>query len=625
MASATIGTIKIGLSIATESFGKGLDTARKKLNDFGNNLFSKGINNFTKDLSVAGVAAGAFAGAVAAAGAAVYVIQNLTAAQMENIDVLSKLSSTIDVSTEQLAGWTHGADLSGLSSEELAKNLQTFNRRIGETAAGTGDSLKDIDAYGLSLDSLLSKPLDQAFYEAADGLSKIEDPAVRAAAAVDLFGKAGASSGMLSFIADGSDGIKEMEADAAKLGKTFTSEQGKMVEAANDAYSRMQGALAGVGTQIAVQVAPYIKAAADEFTNWASSGTNLKETIGASLDWIVFGLGTVADVIHFVFMVGKAAWAAQVTQISTVVQMVTFLGKSLESLINLIPGVEVKFTDALSGMNDYLKKTAEDARQGAWDTFLNDTPSMKMKNLVDNVKAGANAMSQAMGIAGRDIGEEVDKGLQKATEKALDFVEKLKLQTETFGMTSNAAEIYKLKQEGVSDVILNQARAYSAQLEKMEASKKKTEELAAASKKRLEEQAKKEEELFKKADSLFAETRTPLEKFKAEVFDLQDLFAKDLIDEDVFTRKLKALETEMASAGESESPRYGAALEYGTAAARTAVLKNDNVAGPINRLAEQARQQHEEELAEQRRHTKALDKIAGDNFMDIETVGFGNV
>lgn len=179
------------------------------------------------------------------------------------IDKTSKLATTLGMPTESLVGWQHAADLSGVSSEELNVALLRFRKQT-------------------------EGPMDEALTNFLRSLEGITDEGQRSAAMTAAFGKAGQR--LAPMFADGAAGIEKMKAEAKALGITFTAEEGKQVEAANDAITRVKTGFRGLWQGVVVGLAPTLESVmgfvqgavkfARPFIDWFSRGFNQLWDIG---------------------------------------------------------------------------------------------------------------------------------------------------------------------------------------------------------------------------------------------------------------------------------------------------------------------------------------------------------
>ncbi len=199
---------------------------------------------------------GTFLGVAGAAGAMALIKRNL-----ELMDSTAKLSDRLGIATEQLQGLRHAAELTGAGAGVLDSSLERMQRSIGQAATGSGAAAKTLEELGLPIQSLLRMDAGAQFHAIADAIASIESPAQRAAAAADIFGRG--STVLLNTLAEGSAGLRAMEQEAERLGKTFSRETAAQAEAANDAITRLKAGLAGAATTITGDLAPAIAALAE--------------------------------------------------------------------------------------------------------------------------------------------------------------------------------------------------------------------------------------------------------------------------------------------------------------------------------------------------------------------------
>ncbi len=152
---ATVGKLNIILSASTGVFTKGIDAAQKQFNAFTASLTS-GKALITGALGVLGV------------GLSANAFKGFIEGQAEAIDQTAKFADTLGISTENLVGLQHAAELAGVSSEELSTGLARMlkNMPSGSTAS---DALNAI----------------------ANQLDQVGNAGDKARLVVDLFGKGG--------------------------------------------------------------------------------------------------------------------------------------------------------------------------------------------------------------------------------------------------------------------------------------------------------------------------------------------------------------------------------------------------------------------------------------------------
>ena len=112
---------------------------------------------------------------------------------------------------------------------------------------------------------------ENSFYTLVDVLGKIQNPAERASVAVDLFGKSGAA--MINMATQGSGQLQAMGEEAVRLGVALNDVDAAKVVESDQAMVKIGESITGVANAIAVTLAPFVTAIADQFVAWMTSGT----------------------------------------------------------------------------------------------------------------------------------------------------------------------------------------------------------------------------------------------------------------------------------------------------------------------------------------------------------------
>ncbi len=258
------------------------------------NRAASGLRSFTSGLDNVRRSVTRF-GSAALAAAGVGGVGYLLAQQFKAIDAIGKMSDELQVSTRTLSGWSHAAQISGTNVETLHKGLQIFVRRIGEAQQGIGEAKHGLEALGMTADHLASMGTEQAFLEIAESIAQLGSATDRAQIAYAFFGRQGMN--MLNMFLEGRKGISGLVDEAERLGLTFSRLDASQVEAANDALTRMRGAVTGVGRSMVIGLSPYVEALSDQITEAAANGQDFGDTMLTSLEAIAIAAAKVADVI----------------------------------------------------------------------------------------------------------------------------------------------------------------------------------------------------------------------------------------------------------------------------------------------------------------------------------------
>ena len=216
------------------------------------------LGGLSKGLGTATLAGGALAGAVVAAGTA---LAALTRASMDNIDSLSKQARAVGVSVASFQAMALVAGEAGVESDKFGKLLIKMQDNIASLNSGTAAQVQQFQALGLSMSSLAGLGADEQFRLIAERMSAIAEPSERTAAALNIFGKAGADA--ITMLDGYGAAVDNAAAFQQQFGIAVSDTDAQNIEAANDAMGRLGIAVTGVGNVLAAEFAPAMAAAAE--------------------------------------------------------------------------------------------------------------------------------------------------------------------------------------------------------------------------------------------------------------------------------------------------------------------------------------------------------------------------
>lgn len=172
-------------------------------------------------------------------------------------DSVAKMAKRIGISVESLSGLIYAAELSGASSEQLENSFRRMQRTIMDAGDGMQTANESLWRLGLQMSDIAGLSPDQQFKLIGDRISQIKDPTLRAAAAMDVFGRAGTA--MLPMLEDGVAGIDALIEEAKKLGLIMKTEDAKSAEEFSDALDRLWKSVKMSGFYIGAALAPSLQ------------------------------------------------------------------------------------------------------------------------------------------------------------------------------------------------------------------------------------------------------------------------------------------------------------------------------------------------------------------------------
>ena len=218
----------------------------------------KGLAEASKKVKAFGATIAAIGAGIAAAGAVI------TAPFLEGLHVFADMGSEMldmsqrtGVAVEALSELVYVAEQSGSSAAELEVAFKGMAKVISGAAGGSQQSVELLNSLGLSVSDLSRLTQDARFELFAQKLSEIDDPSLRAAKAMEIFGKAGLK--MLPAMADGAAGIKALREEAIRLGIQMSSKDAAEAEAIGDQFSSIAKQVKMMWFNIGAAIAPLAK------------------------------------------------------------------------------------------------------------------------------------------------------------------------------------------------------------------------------------------------------------------------------------------------------------------------------------------------------------------------------
>jgi hypothetical protein len=219
---------------------------------------------------------------------------SMTRSAADGFDGAATSAEKLGVSMSWLGGVRYGARQTNVEAEALEKGLIKLKKAMYD--AGTGKN-KDVVALFAAMRINLRnakgqvKGLEESLDDIAEAFSKNEDEQEKNAAAMVLFGKAGAD--LLPFLNKGRDGIRQWREENARF-KATTKEQAASLGELDTAYKQLDKAGSGLSQRISVALAPSLVRVVRWTTDWIVAN---REFIGLYFDRKVAAIGRAFDLV----------------------------------------------------------------------------------------------------------------------------------------------------------------------------------------------------------------------------------------------------------------------------------------------------------------------------------------
>jgi len=313
-------------------------------------------------------------------------------------DKLAKTSDKLDIQTDKLGQLRYAAELyADMGNGAFDTALQRMTRRMSEAARGTGEAKDAIKELGLDAADLVNLTADEKMIKIADAMQDVESKSDRVRLAFKLFDTEGVD--LVNMLDQGSGGLRAAAAEADALGIAMSRIEVAKLEAANTEMFRAGKVVEGVGNRLAIGLAPWITAVANQFVDYSKTANLSNKDVQGGLEKVAKAIGYVGDTIRVIeYGWTKVKLAFQIMLSESLGGLVS-LDKTVSNILNKIPGIEMKPS---SGLQQYaLESTAALAdTYDALDKLVKaPMPSTAVDALLSKIIAGAQAAAKKIADA----------------------------------------------------------------------------------------------------------------------------------------------------------------------------------------------------------------------------------
>lgn len=343
-------------------------------------------------------------------------------AAMDYGGAIQDAATKTGIGAEELQKLKFGAEQSGVSFEGLQGAIIKMNKSISEANDGTKAQSEAFQRLGIDIKSLQGLSPDQQFMRIADALSRVHDPALKTALAMDLFGKSGAQ--LIPFLNEGAAGMTALGQKAQELGLVMSGDAIAQAEAFGDQWESLKAQFQMVAIQIGsalipalMEMMPAIQATVASVINWVQQNPQLVTTIAtvvAAVGAVMLVLGPLLVMLPGIVMAFSAiaaivpvvggvllAIAAPVAAVIAVIGLLVAVGYTMynewENIVKLMQELWEGFKDILETVWDGIVMFLETAVGLALQPFLFfiDTVTMAWEGLMATIDIVVGAFEYA--------------------------------------------------------------------------------------------------------------------------------------------------------------------------------------------------------------------------------------
>ena len=402
--ASTIGKVRAVFTASTSGLTAGVNSAAASMRRMEGAVASlRGPLN-----SLVAINAAQLFGSIASA-AANYArsLAGLVASTTETVSSQNDLATRLGLTYGELAGLSFAGSLVGVSMDTIGAAMTRAQVAFANAANGSRTATAAFQAIGLSVADLNNLSAEQQFEAIAQAISQLPTEAERAAAAVRIFGRAGAQ--LLPLFQEGAAGIQAAREEADRFGLTLTNAQSGNIDAMGDAFDRAQAAITGVIQQIVAYLAPAIENVTTQFTNLVGNigGANIGQAIG---DGILQGARFLAGIGDFV-----------IQNLSGVFEYLSSVGSQWNAVFDFGNRVAQFFYGAFKVFESVGNLVAAKLLEvfGLFSTAAGNLGGQYMQAAQSNMAAAEQAFANAFGSSAPQTGQAIAGPLTASLDAAI--------------------------------------------------------------------------------------------------------------------------------------------------------------------------------------------------------------
>lgn len=253
-------------------------------------------------------------------------------------------SERLGVSTDRFQEWQYAAEQAGVAGENVESILMKFNKAVAEASQGTGDGADLFKVFKIPLKDARGniRSIEQLLPEVADKIQKIENPVLRNAVAMKLFGKEGAKFG--NVLKNGSQGLNDLAEQARKSGAIISGDALQATDEFGDRLAWLTRQFNAIKTTALAELMPVLIDLLKQASQWLTENrgrvTEWAREFGKELPSIISGLGNI-----FAGLGMAIGWVSSIlsglnsifgtANVTAGLFAATILGKTIVSLVAL--------------------------------------------------------------------------------------------------------------------------------------------------------------------------------------------------------------------------------------------------------------------------------------------------
>lgn len=462
--------------------------------------------NVGKGFALAKTAVGAFIGLQAVQGVMSFARETINAA-----DQLNDMSERTGMAISVLSELDYAARMNGRSLEDVQTALQRVAVKATDAATGNKAATIAFDALGVSVrnaDGSMRTSLEIT-EDIGEAFQQIQDPTLKAALAVEFFGKQGPA--LIPLL----ENMQSAREEARELGVVMGDEFAKHAAEFNDNMDRAAFMARGFASAILSEVIPALSELFKEYR----VGMKVFGSFGSAL----WNIGTTNP---FKTPAEQAqAYTQRVTELEANIKRLDAAGTAYDRRNANTLRDELENTKKLAA---YFREMAGIKEAGGGRGFVNPEPVKGPRLDAAKILRDLEAANKTQVVTTQQVNKE-EAERTRILQSLNDEIQKMVLGEDLLTLA-------KLRKLGATETEIAQAEELMRQREAVNMANKEDEESRKRQKQMDDEALRSKEKLAEAGKRVFDETRSPAEKLNIEMARLNDLLQQGAIDWDTYSR-----------------------------------------------------------------------------------------
>lgn len=453
---------------------------------------------------------------------------------LDGADKLDEMAQRTGLTVEQLSELDYAAKLSGTSIDSVQTAMGKLAVKATEAASGNKTAAVAFDALGISINDSNGKLKSQLqlFEEVGQGISAINDPTLRAALAIEVFGKSGAQ--LLPLLQD----MNALRKEARELGGVVGTEFAANAARFNDNLDRMALLSKGLAKSILSDLIPSVNRLMETMIEASKSG-GFFDMLGAGMKQFINNSAVdYVNIDNSISDISKKI--ANLKQMRDDLTKDTFANRINNAIFGDVATIDSQlknFEQVLNQLNEIKRKAAE-ANKPVNDSAA-DASARKALDALSKANKATLGLTDAQKEAKRQEEERA-----RIIEQLTDSVYKLR-------EGEDALTIAKLKKLGATDKEIEAASKLIGQQAVLQDAAERQKELDKQTQDRIRETTQAAEKLATESARVFESTRTPFERYEDELERLKQLYDAGGLSAETFAKAQKKAFEDLQSVGAS--------------------------------------------------------------------------